>query len=471
MPFVNCRRDSQNCSRSRQPSLSEVLDEEQELGRTRAETQENGIQYANVKVMFNNCTEKTNSVIQEEPKSANPYVNLEFSNSLKLYENSRDLLQNTVSSKTSNLKTNLTVLESKKNKCCEKCSCKITVPESNSRNDDYLLMEPAVKCSLQSFQRKSSLPIQQSTLHEKFSQGYLPMIPVSSRLTNTKNSDPKISSKKSQSTPTLPIENQKTFERLKQKNGMIYHSISANSSPSRYHIRNSAATIDLDILTCGRKRSISMDSAKFLASLESNKDEVVLSPVLSSANSTDSLINMSSNPKQVVTSSSEHGLSRIEHKFENKSRFEITNNDVISQQCNGRPFKTDAVTHSAGKIKRSASIPCKYVYNRDSSSSNDSGVSSGSLKFRKRDAEFDFLNFSKTRSFFKLQKCHKTKREHCNQRKSKSFDVLEENTLVQVNKSKSSSAEAIVQNSSSKGKNYTLVPETIKINLIWCFPP
>ncbi|OWR43660.1 hypothetical protein KGM_201006B, partial [Danaus plexippus plexippus] len=70
------------------------------------------------------------------------------------------------------------------------------------------------------------------------------------------------------------------------------------------------------------------------------------------------------------------------------------NGDTDKDKDNKTPAKTESVTlvtklRDAVKIRRSSSVPSKSDKNRDSSSSNDSGVSTGSLKHHKGDFEYD----------------------------------------------------------------------------------
>lgn len=116
---------------------------------------------------------------------------------------------------------------------------------------------------------------------------------------------------------------------------------------------------------------------------------------------------------------------------------------VHSREDGGEPDSVSSIVH----IRRSSSVPCK-TGNRDSSSSNDSGVSTGSLNQRGTDfAEFELpLSSSKRQN----EGSDKTNSSQCLHnslpRKSKSTDPLQELTF-QFQKDvspKSSSAEAEV---------------------------
>ncbi|XP_046674529.1 uncharacterized protein LOC124363327 [Homalodisca vitripennis] len=428
MPFVNCRGENYRCETpSNNYPLRATLEDVQECERT--DSRGNPVlkakktQYANIKVIMENTAEHSEPVTnqqqqQHESNPTLPYANLEFAKSLEYYENSRDLLQKAEICK--NLDNNNKAIynevkEDAKNggNCCTKCghTWNNLPPKPSPKNDDYLIMEPAVNHPLQRRQSQPSSPLQ-SPVHEKVSQGYLPMLPISGKTEELQHLRMRQLNEKSQSTPSLPIPRRKSFNNPSVHGSLVYHSISETNSPyPRRRLMTSAASIEPDIrkellVPSVRKRSSSMDSSRYLENLESIEEKVISpnrtivnTPTISNATSIDSLSDLSLNQRPIPTSSSEHGLSRVDHSdyVPCKTSLTLLTEEATSKEATITISKSDnPVSNPTVHIKRSASIPCKSVYNRDSSSSNDSGVSTGSLQFRRRDLmELDFNSIRK----------------------------------------------------------------------------
>uniref|UniRef100_A0A1B6LXP4 Uncharacterized protein n=1 Tax=Graphocephala atropunctata TaxID=36148 RepID=A0A1B6LXP4_9HEMI len=143
---------------------------------------------------------------------------------------------------------------------------------------------------------------------------------------------------------------------------------------------------------CLRKRSNSVDSSRFRKEDESGNDTV----------STDShgrsfvFSNPSSAESLCTADKLENVKRRIEKKQSNINKCELKIAPLVISENTDLPEILHSKEKSSSKYSdllgaRSSSVPNKFFSNRDSSSSNDSGVSTGSLSFRPYGA--DFLEF------------------------------------------------------------------------------
>ncbi|XP_028027764.1 uncharacterized protein LOC114241187 [Bombyx mandarina] len=338
------------------------------------------------------------------------YENLEFSLSLEYYENAKDLLkkagvtQSELDALSANIDLAVTTMP-RKSKLCTKCGHSQHNLNQNSKknkSDEYLLMEPCHEIK-KSYCKTVGC-----------NAGYTPMLPNpnwSQSLKHPLNKINKVDIEKSLSIPTL--------------HGSTRSHISENSN--------------IGIL---QKRSSSVDSARLLEDLKEFDSSI----------------------GSHATSSSLETLRNL--TIENRRSSSTCDNDRDCYDCcksSGSENKTDdssskEIPHLRNKhmdnaqIKRSSSVPCKGG-NRDSSSSNDSGVSSCSLKHGGGDIqEFEMpLTCGQSRYHYMM---HKRMRENLSggnhsplPRKSKSSDPLRDMSL-QIHKAnipaKSSSAEAEV---------------------------
>lgn len=330
------------------------------------------------------------------------YENLEFALSLEYYENAKDLLKKAgvTQSELDALSANIDLTAPKlpkRSKLCVKCG-HLPIPNSDvkkNKNDEYLLMEPRGNHSC-----SQSLGL---------NPGYTPMSPNPNWSQSLKQPHKlhRVEIEKSLSIPTL--------------------------TGDRYYPANN----NKDAM---QKRSSSVDSARLLEDLKEFDSSI----------------------GSHATSSSLETLRNL--AVENRRSSSPCDNERECSDCcksSGSENKTEEsakeIPHLRNKhmdnaqIKRSSSVPCKGG-NRDSSSSNDSGVSSCSLKHGGAEFnEFEMpLTSAQTRYQYMLHKKMRgslTGCVHSLPRKSKSSDPLRDMS-IQIHRpnvpAKSSSAEAEV---------------------------
>ncbi|XP_013193751.1 uncharacterized protein LOC106137463 [Amyelois transitella] len=343
------------------------------------------------------------------------YENLNFALSLEHYENAKDLLRRAGVTQTelhaiaANLNPLSYSLVNGKH-ICTKCGhlqpkddgasavgCEI---KQSSSNDDYLMMEP------------NSIESNKMELNKSLPAGYTPMSPIAGFAFHTmkhasKNPISRLLEEKSASNPTL-----------------------SGSDEVRPSIVGSSNAIDNHVLTRDRaerieyrKRSSSADSSRFLDDVKEFDGSVGSH---GSTSSIETLRNMAMDGESTSTP--------CDCAVDNK------HSDADSSEASkGRG-------RGATPAKRSSSVPGKAAGNRDSSSSNDSGVSSCSLRPGAELAEFELpLTTAAT------HRQYRTARRACClhttlPRRSKSTDPLREFTTLQRVRvpAKSSSAEAEV---------------------------
>uniref|UniRef100_A0A1B6I0N3 Uncharacterized protein n=1 Tax=Homalodisca liturata TaxID=320908 RepID=A0A1B6I0N3_9HEMI len=218
---------------------------------------------------------------------------------------------------------------------------------------------------------------------------------------------------------------------------------------------------------CLRKRSNSVDSSRFRAEDVSVKDAKSTdshgrSYVLSNPSSTDSLC---------VTEKLESVKRRDDKKPNNVNKSElkiaplvISENTDLQETSFSRQKYSSKYSDLIGA--RSSSVPNKFFSNRDSSSSNDSGVSTGSLSFRPYAT--DFLEFEMPLTTSMSSKRHHIAMINSNSeasykmipKRSKSVDPLRDITFTfefgeqQNGKSTSAEAEVPVFLLENKSKDY-----------------
>lgn len=401
--------------------------------------------------------------VSNDPVTAN-YANLDFAHSLEYYENAKDMLRKVgiTQEELEALKTSLSSMPhaNKNIKPCGKCGHHQSGMNpacgnlEHGKHDDYLLMEPAV----------TSLPgkLLNDNIHKcsKNLSGYTPMSPITSitshadKVSALKTRVSRLIVEKSASNPTLfgpPVDrNRKRAESEMRIPGsaMLMMLNSPNSPYSRKQIMDSTDSIEL---IKNRKRSSSADSSRYLEDLK--EFDSVSSRTTSS--SLETLRNISIDNRR---SSSPCIHQETEHCEDNECcvtvQYEVhsteTQGDITP---NGVPILRKKVKEIA-HIRRSSSVPCKSGPNRDSSSSNDSGVSTCSLKHHGADfAEFELpltTSMSSRRHIHALalkKGPHPSCLHSSLPRRSKSSDPLRDLTFhfqrVKV-PAKSSSAEAEV---------------------------
>ncbi|XP_048510672.1 uncharacterized protein LOC105688945 isoform X2 [Athalia rosae] len=277
---------------------------------------------------------------QPEPKQIN-YANIDFTQSLEHYENSKDILakvamsQNEVEKFAEELKEPVTCVADDSSKVCIKCG------HAKDGKNDYLMMNP------------------EKEMPKKPYPGYLPMQPahnacskeVLSRICSTG---------KSNSNPALA--GSQLTEGSKKRSESEYRvpgSAMLSSPYLRRRFLDSTNCIDTtgNVGALARKRSYSAESAHY-----TDDEKLTVFP------STLTIHKCPSEADKGLLISKERQTScmEAEHKTYHDSE-EIS--AASSQPC-------------SIKIRRSSSVPSKAGHNRDSSSSNDSGVSTGSLSHR-----------------------------------------------------------------------------------------
>ncbi|XP_018395242.1 PREDICTED: uncharacterized protein LOC108773806 [Cyphomyrmex costatus] len=360
---------------------------------------------------------------QPEAKQAN-YVNIDFTQSLEHYENSKDVLtkssisQEEIEKFANQLKEPAPEAPSDNaSKICEKCG------HAKEKENDYLVMDPDKQTPKKSF--PAYLPMQPA--HNACSKEIL------SRLCN---------GIKSSSNPTL---SGSTLLEVNKKRSDSEYRVPGSAMLSSPYLRRRYLDVGNVAETGGsigillRKRSYSAESAHYL------DDESHTFPSTLTIHKCSSEADKSS----LITGESHNSCN---------SESKINSNHEIGQTL------TVTSQPSFIKIRRSSSVPSKTGHNRDSSSSNDSGVSTGSLSHRTAEfVEFELSLAAPAASAVKqnmLSVCNKSPPPTCYHsslpRKSKSSDPLREISF-QFQKikipTKSSSAEADIP---------TCLPKTTK---------
>lgn len=335
------------------------------------------------------------------------YENLEFALSLEYYENAKDLLkkagvtQTELDALSANAEFAATTLP-KKTKHYSNCVHQKPQDCRKNKQDEYLLMEPAKQT------KHDTGKIMGTTT------GYTPMSPNpnwSQSLRHPLNKVHRADIEKSHSIPTL---------------------IGANL-PSYMTRNNNKETM--------QKRSSSVDSAKLLEDLKEFDSSIGSHATSSSLETLRNLALENRRPSSPCDNDRECYDCCKSSGSENKTS--------ESSFKNTPPLRNKHMDNA--QIKRSSSVPCKSGGNRDSSSSNDSGVSSCSLKHGGGEFnEFEMpLTSANSRNHYMIHNKLRGSLSGCVHsslpRKSKSSDPLRDMSM-QIHKAhvhaKSSSAEA-----------------------------
>lgn len=352
---------------------------------------------------------------KEEEKFEGPYANyenLEFALSLEYYENAKDLLKKAgvTQSELDALSANIEEVAKlpPKIRLCKKCGHTQSDlhKHHDGKSDEYLLMEPSPE----------RVSVNRTVGPNP---GYTPMSPNPNWSQSLKH----------------PLHRVQRVEIEKSL------SIPALNGSNRTQTFSATGMVNKEAM---QKRSSSVDSARLLEDLK-EFDSSIGSHATSS--SLETLRNMAIDNRRSSSPCDNGGECYDCCKSsgsENKTSEESSTKEV--------PHLRNKHMDNA-QIKRSSSVPCKSGGNRDSSSSNDSGVSSCSMKHgREAYNEFEMpLTSGQSRYQYML---HKRMRGHAVgclhsslPRKSKSSDPLRDLSM-QLHKgnvpAKSSSAEAEV---------------------------
>lgn len=254
----------------------------------------------------------------------------------------------------------------------------------------------------------------------------------------------------------------------------LHCSVSASNSPSLKRLTRQS-TMEQSITSkmehvCLRQRSNSADSSRIRLEEESVNDILLAdlqrrSNTLSTPSSTSSMFVMGNHENMTESDiKSDSGV--------NKSGIKLVPL-IISEMSDHREQLSPNVSVKYSDLigaKRSSSVPNKFFSNRDSSSSNDSGVSTGSLSLRH--CGTDFLEFEMPLTTSKSSKRHhivmmnnatsingSEAMHKMLQKRSKSVDPLRSLTFTfgsedyQAGKSTSAEAEIPIFLQENKGKN------------------
>lgn len=392
-----------------------------------------------------------------------------------------------------------------------------SVEASACKQDDYLMMEPA---------KNASTCSEASRVRGKNFAGYLPMSPITNA-TCSKTDMLKIRmdraglpSEKSASIPSLYGSVGSAADRSRKRSDSEFPRVPGSAMMMMHHSANSPYMRRLlhesgdeshRLHVASRRRSSSADSSRYLDDLEdlehsrviesdistlhtklsdpvyaqkplvpppdeslSQKEAVEVPPIGEETPSVKIVVAGSS--VEAVVDGSAVVMSEVEDPVGDDVASASSGSGslrTLVRECladTPQPLAAGASVSAAVHIRRSSSVPCKSGNNRDSSSSNDSGVSTGSLKHRGADfAEFELpltTAMSTRRHHHAVQARNHAGVPHTNclhaslPRRSKSVDPLREISF-QFQKvkipAKSSSAEAEVpicpgKRDSSKGK-------------------
>lgn len=497
MPVVNQRGEVElyaTIDRSKKANRRKSLkDEDQKTEQLDTAT----LNYENVEVIQQDRARAEAPAVTDGPPSCPNYANIHFAQSLEHYENSRDVL----------LKAGITPQEMRSigqpaactaTKMCSKCGhcqgagqppavehngasqseAEPAAAPANTRLDDYMMMDPnrqpPAPAAPPDNPRPNNFP------------GYLPMSPITNGAATLPASNTKadlmkmaldrlngaMTSEKSASIPSLAgpyVDRGKKrqdseFVRIPGSAMLMANHSSATSSP--YFRRMADCKEENKKFQLARRRSNSADSSRYLEDLES-----VSSSTGSRVSSVNSLLSQCELPAELPTEltgelpadqdddeeaahrccaqdgDSEHGPGTA-----SASGSSASIQTLVQEAVQDGGTSSSSSPSSAVHIRRSSSVPCKGN-NRDSSSSNDSGVSIGSLRHRGSDfTEFELPLTTALSSNWRAQAQRLAGSQgpcmHASlQRRSKSSDPLKEISFQFHRMSahpKSSSAEAEV---------------------------
>lgn len=331
---------------------------------------------------------------QTTSESSN-YANLSYAHSLDNYENAKEVSRRAsrliaADEKQSGTDSDLSI--------CGKCGHMSTEqaqdgkgqgPDQKPVNPNYLVMEPKLVI-------QADVP------------GYLPMSPANTLSDQQVTQRPvvhraitaHVSNDKSASNPSIHLLTSGQGKQLETSSENAYDSSTlknTNARAGKVHPLPSPSSQQLSM----RARSASADSSRFLEDTENFE-------------SSETLCKASSNSIHESRRMSSPGI----HPETDTTCITVETEDEVSVS-----FTQSNPTNNSVNIRRSESVPCK-AQNRDSSSSNDSGVSTGSLKQRSKD--FETLDLSGGSMVLKKHR-HSLPCTHVTlPRRSKSSDPLKE---------------------------------------------
>lgn len=391
------------------------------------------------------------------------YANMTFSESLEYYENSKDVITRagihipSVSELMMETQCNVEAGDSDHelvnvcNKCGHACrvpsDVKITLRKADATEnlvttlqEDYLFMEPRNTPVSQSCAEPSINTIGEGsrTLHS-----YIASSDKCAAITGRSVSIPSLDTSLSSQSLADHLRSH-TMVRCKSENNKY----SRSSRPSADELRKQHFLL--------RKRSSSADSSRFLDEVDEVDNSLEEPCGLPQAGSCDSVLHstatLTENPdlcvKEVISPDLQESVLSVAEcikipdvaQVDPRSSEEVAMTDreddtaVEDESSTNESLSTPvpksepAIPGVVACMRRSSSVPSKSANNRDSSSSNDSGVSVGSLKHRGGDfAEFELpltTSLSSKRHHHVIQR-HTTGCLHSSlPRRSKSVDPL-----------------------------------------------
>lgn len=370
-----------------------------------------------------NVAPKVEEVPADTANGGGNYANLEFEKSLENYENSKEVLQ----------RAGLFLDVDAGVKTCHKCGHSTKTPDtpvnepqkSSHAQENYMMMEPGSKKPNCPGYVPMHPPPQQQNQDKVDDTEVAPPLPTKSDLLKQRMN--RIIGEKSASNPSLigPAVDRS----LKRSNNetrvpgsaMMVIASNGNSPYTRKQLMDCSDLLPIEKRLTVRKRSSSADSSRFL------DGEDCMSPLsVSGSPSTETLRKSSlTNINTGRRSSSpcvhrETEVCKEAHCCSTPTNATAPDSDEISGSTTASTSQTNSVY-----IRRSESVPCK-AQNRDSSSSNDSGVSTGSL--RQRGTDFTEFELPLTTSMSSRRHIKHLGPKSCVHaslpRRSKSFDPL-----------------------------------------------
>lgn len=434
--------------------------------------------------------ESAREAASEDPEIARNYMNLEFALSLENYENAKEVMQRAgfnVGELEDALKQHLP-----RRKICQKCghaskrkrSLPTNAPHSietvaqvtsnaapgkaNSGNggeangksdrekDDYMLMGPGKNTkSLAGYLPMSPATAQSDTVPSRepedpatpsagdgqvqlaLSQQQPPPLPTKTELMK------RILGEKSASNPSLGPAVDRSRKRADKETRvpgsamMLLHK-SGGSPYMRKQLMDSSDLLPIDKRLTTQKRSASVDSTRFLED-KSLTDDCVSTETLRKSMGTIEVTaatvaclvrgRRASSPCLHQERETCQDLSFCGSSLNPPSADRTEQSNTETEDDASVSLNQSHLSHQSAYIRRSASVPCKGQ-NRDSSSSNDSGVSTGSIRNRAAEyADFErpLTTAMSSRRHQRHTQHHPMQTVHASlPRRSKSFDPLRE---------------------------------------------
>lgn len=404
--------------------------------------------------------------VKEDPRTASNYMNLEFALSLENYENAKEVLQRAG--------FNVGELEETLKQCmphtkiCHKCGHASKRKQSNGPNGDAPSEEVIKNASAEAPASEQTQPakpedymLMEPGKNNGNFPGYLPMSPATpngavnaaqpAASPQSQGQQPpplptktelmkRILGEKSASNPSLGPAVDRSRKRADQEarvpgSAMMLLHKTGGSPYMRKQLMDNSDLLPIDKRLTARKRSSSADSSRFLEETAATEDFESSETLRKSVGTIDTATTTclargrrASSPCLHQERETCQDLSFCgSAKPESTERTEQSNTETEDETS--LSINQSQTSHQSVYIRRSASVPCK-AQNRDSSSSNDSGVSTGSMRHRTgeyTDFELPLTTAMSTRRHQRHAQHPPLTTVHASlPRRSKSFDPLRE---------------------------------------------